>query len=271
MPGVTRSFHFRFVRVEQRGRVRLPGLDAVGRRGAVRHGGGEVLVGEAREVVAELVHEDVGRPEAVGRDGAVEAEDPAAAVGARVRQDLDELVRREGRHVAERPVVESQDVALRAEGVVGRADAGAAVDAGRGPRDPRLLGGRTERPDVEVRAALLEGRDREEHVGEPPRVLLELSALGRRVAVAEDQEVDLVRRVARLLDLEQRPGRWPASTRRRTCPSGRAGSVQISRKALRASRFFTTIWTGPSGAGKRSDSEKVRRCVFASAVVSHSP
>ena len=37
------------------------------------------------------------------------------------------------------------------------------------------------------------------------------------------------------------------------------------------SRGFTTICTGPEGAGKRSDSENVRYAVRASAVVSHSP
>ena len=46
---------------------------------------------------------------------------------------------------------------------------------------------------------------------------------------------------------------------------------QISRKAFRRSRFLTTTCTGPSGAGKRSDSWKVRFASLASAVVSHSP
>ena len=81
------------------------------------------------------------------------------------------------------------------------------MHAGRRPRNAGLLRGRTERPDVEVAAPLLEGRDREEELRQPPRVLLELAALGRRVAVAQDQEVHLVRGVPRLLDLEEWAGR----------------------------------------------------------------
>ena len=52
---------------------------------------------------------------------------------------------------------------------------------------------------------------------------------------------------------------------------GSSVNVQISRKAFSASRFFRTTWTGPAGAGKRSDSENVRRASFASSVSSHSP
>ena len=52
---------------------------------------------------------------------------------------------------------------------------------------------------------------------------------------------------------------------------GSSVSVQTSRNTLRASRFLTTMRTGASGAGKRSDSENVRFISFASAVVSHSP
>ena len=52
---------------------------------------------------------------------------------------------------------------------------------------------------------------------------------------------------------------------------GSTVSVQISLKAWRRSRFFTTSCTGRSGAGKRNDSWKVRFTSLASAVVSHSP
>jgi hypothetical protein len=62
-------FPFRCLRVVEGRRVGLPGLDALRRSRLVGHVGGVVLVGEAREVMAELVDEDVGRPEAVGRDG----------------------------------------------------------------------------------------------------------------------------------------------------------------------------------------------------------
>ncbi len=52
---------------------------------------------------------------------------------------------------------------------------------------------------------------------------------------------------------------------------GSTRRTQTSRKTLRGSRFLSEIWTGASGTGKRSDSEKVRESSFASPVVSHSP
>ncbi len=53
--------------------------------------------------------------------------------------------------------------------------------------------------------------------------------------------------------------------------AGFSENVQISRNTFLASRFFTEILTGWSGAGNRSDSEKVRFISCASPVVSHSP
>ena len=47
--------------------------------------------------------------------------------------------------------------------------------------------------------------------------------------------------------------------------------LQTSRNTFFASRFLTTMRTGLSGAGNRSDSENVRFMSFASPVVSHSP
>src|SRR6185436_11725067 len=115
-----------------------------------------------------------------------EAEDASAAIGAAVGQDLDELVRSEGGDVAHGAVLEGQDIAFGAEGVVARAHGRAAVDTGRRARDAGLQGGRTETPDVEVAPALLEGRGGEEDLRQPPRVLLELVPLRRRIAVPED-------------------------------------------------------------------------------------
>ena len=51
---------------------------------------------------------------------------------------------------------------------------------------------------------LLNGSVGEEDLHQPARVGLELAALGRGVAVAEDQEVDLVGRVARALQRDER-------------------------------------------------------------------
>ena len=123
--------------IEQRRDVRLPRLDPIGCR-EVRDVGRVVLVGERREVMAELVDEDVRRPHAVGGHGAVQAVDAAAAVGGAVGQDLDDVVRRVGGEVAEGAVVEGEDVALGVEGVVGRADRRAPMNALRRPRHARL-------------------------------------------------------------------------------------------------------------------------------------
>ena len=78
--------------------------------------------------MTELVHEDVRRPRAVGRHGAVQAEDPAAAVRRAVHENLHRVVRRVRRDVAERAVLEGEDVALRIEGVVRRTNRRSAED-----------------------------------------------------------------------------------------------------------------------------------------------
>ena len=151
--------------------------------------------------------EDIGGPEAVRGDGRVKVEDPASPVGAGVRQDLDELVRGKGGHVAQRAVLEGQDVALGPEGVVGGPDSGSPVNSGRRTRDPRRFRSGTEPPDVEIAPALLEGRDGEEDLGQAAGVLLEFAALAGRVTVPQDQEVHLFGRIAVFLDCEERTRR----------------------------------------------------------------
>ena len=107
-------------RVEQGGDVRLPRLAPLGGR-LVDRRRGVVLVGEGGEVMAELVDDDVRRPEAVGRHRRVLPEDPAAAVGAAVDDDHHDVVRRLRGEVAPGAVVEAEHVPLGAEGGVGGA------------------------------------------------------------------------------------------------------------------------------------------------------
>ena len=76
----------------------------------------------------------------------------------------------------------------------------------RRPRDARLRRRRAQPPDVDVALPLLERRRREQHGDQPPRVALELAALARGVAVAENQQVELRRRIAALVQLDQRAG-----------------------------------------------------------------
>ena len=267
VPGVTRSFH-----LGEAGSavdVPLPGLGAL-RRAAVGDVGRVVLVGEAGEVVAELVDEDVGREGVVGGDGGVEVEDPAAPVLPPVDHDLHDVVGGRGRRLAHALVVEGEDVALGAEGVVGRAQGRAAVDAVRGARHAALLRRGVERPDVEVGLALLERGDGEEEVGEALRVGVPLPHLGGGVAVAEEEEVHLLARGAVLQDGPD-PARGRAGPVDRPGPPGRPPSTTPRGRGPSAPRFFRTTCTGPLGSGKRSDSWKVRCARFASSVVSHSP
>src|SRR5213076_740495 len=59
---------------------------------------------------------------------------------------------------------------------------------------------------VDVALALLERRGREQRSDEAPRVALELRSLARRVAVTENEEVQLRRRIAALVERDQPSG-----------------------------------------------------------------
>ena len=123
MPGGQQIFPLRGARVG--GGVRLPRLGTF-RRAAVGDIGRIVFVRQPGEMVAELVDEDVGRERVVGGDRGEEIEDAAAPVLAVVDHDLDELVRRGRRRLAQPLVVEGEHVALRPEGVVRGAQAASA-------------------------------------------------------------------------------------------------------------------------------------------------
>ena len=222
--------------------------------------------------MAELVHEHVRRELVVRRHRRVEVVDPAAAVLAVVDHDLDEVVGRGGRHLAQPRVVEGEDVALGAERVVGGAQRAAPEDAVGGARDAAFVGRDVDRPHVEVLAPLPERRDREQDLRQPVRVAVPLVALGRGVAVADEKQVHLLRRRAALL---HRPHAYARGRAGRGRSTGRA-RIDAHRPELlegairvRASRCATS--TGADGSGKRTDSSNARAVVFASAVVSHSP
>ena len=186
----------------QRGHVRLPRFRVIRGAGFVGHVRRVVLVGQSREVVAELVDEDVLREAGVGRRRGLEVEDPASPVLLFVDQDLDELVRRGGRGVAKRTVVVRQQVAFRIEDVVLRGQRRAPELAGARATDPRCGGREIDAPHVEVVPPAAERLLLEERLGQPGRVCAELAPLVFRVPLAEDQQVDLLgRRSAR----EQRP------------------------------------------------------------------
>ena len=70
--------------------------------------------------MAEFMNEHIVGERIIRSDGAVEIKDAAAPVSAIVRQDFDELVRRELRSLSQRTVVEAENVSFRAESIVRR-------------------------------------------------------------------------------------------------------------------------------------------------------
>src|SRR5438093_4352245 len=80
--------------------------------------------------------------------------------------------------------------------------------ASRRTGNPRFGSGRADSPNIEVAAALLEWRRGEQHVYEAPRVRFELPSLGCRVAVSQDQQVDLRCGIPVVLDGDHRPWWW---------------------------------------------------------------
>jgi hypothetical protein len=128
-----------------------------------------------------------------------------------------------------------------------------------------------QRPQMLMSALpLLEGRRRQQRGDQPACVALELGPFARGVAVAENQEVQLRRGIAAAVQRDER-ARIRGRRRRDELVSGIDGHRPRVAEDIAGSRFLTTMRTGASGAGNRSDSEKVRSIFSASPVVSHSP
>jgi hypothetical protein len=119
-------------------------------------------------------------------------------------------------------------------------------------------------------ARSLNGEVLEQVLARRARSCFELLHVGLRIAVAQDQQVDLLRR-------------WPADADRiglagaggclRTTSMAlvSTSTVQTTEKALRSSRLRMRTRTGWSGLGKRTDSWKPRLMRPASSVLRHSP
>ena len=180
-------------RIEQRGHVGLRGLDAAVGEALVGDRRGVVLVAQPGEVVPELVDDQVVGETRIGRRRRVQPEDPAAAVLPFVDQDQDKIVRHGRRRIAPRSVVERQDVALGIEAVVPRAERGIPKHSRPRPRNPGMIGRCPDGAHVEIALARTVGLETEQRVRCPPRVGEKLLLLGRRVAIAEDRQIDLDR------------------------------------------------------------------------------
>src|ERR1051325_785168 len=157
--------------------------------------------------MTKLVNEDVVGELGGGSDRAVKIEDAAATVSPAVNEHFDKLVRRELRGPTQRAVVECQHVSFRSKRIVSRAEWRVAIDTGRRSRDPRLRRRRTHCPDIKAPAILFERRRREEPLGETARISFKLLRFGSRVAIAENQKVNTVFRLARFLYRDQGRGR----------------------------------------------------------------
>jgi hypothetical protein len=191
--------------IEQSGDVRFPRLDARGRPG-VGDGRNVIFVGEVGEMVAEFVHENIGGLGAVRGDRAVKIEDATAAVSAGIGNDLDEFVRGELRDFSKSAIIIGKEVPFGAENVVGGAERRGAVNTGGRPGNAGFMGRRTDRPDVEIFAARFERFGGEKSIEKAPGISLEFLQLPGRVAIAENQEVDLGLRIAIVLDLDDGRG-----------------------------------------------------------------
>jgi hypothetical protein len=113
--------------------------------------------------------------------------------------------------VAERPVVERQDIALRVEDVVLRGNRRPPEHASVRTVDPRFRRRQVERADVEVTPAALERFLREQRGEQPLEVAVELLRLPSGVALADDEQVHLFSRRSMF---EDRPHRALLCTNR---------------------------------------------------------
>ena len=88
------------------------------------------------------------------------------------------------------------------------------MDPADGREMPDCGAGGTRPQTLMSRSRSLKGEVPKKHFQQPPGVALELAPLGRGVAVAENQQIELLRRIARLVQLDQRDRRWPRATPR---------------------------------------------------------
>src|SRR5713101_221453 len=179
--------------VVQGSEVGLPGLRLFRRAGLVSDVGSEILVAQPAKVVSELVDKQIDGIRVVRRCGGLVVEDSSATVGALVHQDGQEIVRRRGSGIAQGAVVVGEDVPLGIECAVVRRKRRAAEDAGVRPADAALGRWQIEGADIEIGFAAVERLLAEERVHQAFCVGVEFLHFGGGVAVAENEQVHLLR------------------------------------------------------------------------------
>src|SRR5262249_46359274 len=134
-------------------------------------------------------------------------------------------------------VIKREDVALGTERVISGSNRSRKMDSGRWTRNSGLNRRRAKSPHIEIVFVFLEWRSREKHIQQAARIAFEFAAFGSGIAIAEHQEIYLLRGIAVLHEFDQCARRgW---TRR---VDEHVLGIDIhrphSRNALRLSRFF---------------------------------
>src|SRR5258708_12837519 len=99
-------------------------------------------------MMSEFVDADVSSPSVVDCNGRVLIENSSAAISLAVDQDLDELIGRKRRNVAQVAVLHRQHIAFAVERVIGSAERGTTLDSAGGRCNPGVLRRSTYSPHV---------------------------------------------------------------------------------------------------------------------------
>ena len=183
----------------QRGDVSLPRLDVVWVHGHLLRLVG-ILVGEACEAVAELMHDDGFEFLVVCHGEVVGVEDAPSAIEVGVHQYDDVLVGCPGEPVVECLQVERGEVAVAVESVEMRVEGRPLPHALAGDACPAVLGGSLHGDDLEAVAQGAEGLVGEEGLHRRAAVLDEGVHLALAVTLGQEGDVDASRAVGRELE-----------------------------------------------------------------------
>lgn len=163
--------------IDQRGDIGLGGFDDGTMDVGKREVGGDILVGKAAHAVAQLVRQNAGE-HIVESGNSIEIVDSAATIGMSIVHDDDEVARGRADDVVETEEVERHKIAVDAE-------------------DATVGTGRTANAkDIEVVAAGEEGFAGEDGVGKTTHIEAHLRSLVGPIAVGNNDNIHLGRRVA---------------------------------------------------------------------------
>ena len=160
------------LRVQESGNVGLPRLEASAGRRISDVRVEVVLIPKVREVVPEFMDEDANGGRKINADRGVEPKIASVPILLGVHHNPHHVIGGKRCHAANGTIIERQGVTLGAENIKLRTEKRVAVDARRRMRHTRVRRRRADRPDVEILAALLEGRIGENTIGETAHIIL---------------------------------------------------------------------------------------------------